>query len=481
MLVPVAGKKTSTATASTVATATAGVQPLKIDDEPLPRSKNLNVFREWKDHPNRKKNSAFVVVGHIDHGKSTLMGRMLVELGVVEHRTVKKLQKEAEGIGKGSFAYAWVVDTGSEERKRGVTVDIAVISFETETTSFVVLDAPGHADFIPNMIAGTTYADFAILVVDAAKGGFESGLRGQTREHALLLRSMGINRVIVGINKMDAVQWSRERFEEISDQMRGMMKALKFRQDKITCIPVSGLQGDNLVKKVADPAASWYTGNTLLEDLETKCFDTETAITKPLRLEVADCLADDFQSKVTVTGRVRQGHMQIGDAVLLQPSGEKAYVKTLTVNDKLRDWVVAGEYVKLSLSHIGAARIRLGDVICSMSDPVMCVKSFTMKGLAFDTLMPMTVEIVRGRMQLVGDLRLVSLIHGKTGEIVKLRPRVVKPGQFARFEVRLKGADKPPLETGQRVIIRGGSLMQPLIAGLVEDLRQPPVRNTSYT
>src|SRR4051794_39639196 len=203
--------------------------------------------------------------GHVDHGKSTLMGRLLYDLKVVDQRSLDKLRKEAENIGKSSFALAWVMDQTSEERSRGITVDIATNHFETKRTRFTILDAPGHRDFVPNMIAGASQADFAVLVIDASTGNFESGLKGQTKEHALLVRSMGVQRIIVAVNKMDSAEWSKDRFDEIEQQMSAFLTAAGFQPKNVSFIPCSGLQGDNILRRSSEAKSSWYTGHTLVE------------------------------------------------------------------------------------------------------------------------------------------------------------------------------------------------------------------------
>lgn len=448
----------------TASAPTAAVGKLKIEDHtPLPTYKKIEVVREWRHRINPKNSAAFVVVGHVDHGKSTMMGRLLLELGVVEERTINKFQKEAEAIGKASFRYAWVMDTGSLERERGVTIDVAVKGFSTNTTEFTILDAPGHSAFVPSMLAGTTYADFAVLVVDASRGAFESGLRGETEQHTLLLRCMGIKRIIVAVNKMDSIKWSQERFEDIVNIIKVMLKRYKFSPSLLSFVPVSGLAGHNLVHNAHDevPESRWYIGPTLLEELEKNKFDTESAIQKPLRMDVVGLTSTEYTGgSVAVTGRLMQGHLQIGEPVVVEPSGKSAYVRFLN-----EDYVVAGQYVRVVLSHIDAEQVRPGDVLCSKENPIPCVRSFSIKGLAFNPILPGPVEVVRGRMYVSATLRLVSRLHPKTGEIIKMRPAIVKPGEFARFRILLK--ESWPLEEGQRVVIRDGKGM-PIVAGLVE-------------
>ncbi|KAI0477661.1 hypothetical protein GGR56DRAFT_665551 [Xylariaceae sp. FL0804] len=441
---------------------TSGVKALEIDDSPLPKSKNLDVLSEFEKSKS-KKSASFVVVGHVDAGKSTLMGRLLVDLDVVDQRTLQKYRKEAESIGKSSFALAWVLDQRSEERTRGVTIDVATNKFETENTSFTILDAPGHRDFIPNMIAGASQADFAILVVDASTGAFEAGLKGQTREHSLLLRSMGVSRIIVAVNKLDTVGWSQERFDEISQQVSGFLSATGFQLKHVSFVPVSGLQGDNLVNKSSDAAAGWYGGNTLITELESSEPMTR-ALTKPLRLTISEVFRS-AQGQLTISGRLDAGSLQAGDALLVQPSGEKAYVKSLELDSEAVEWAVAGQNVVMHLSNIDPVHVRVGDIVCDPKQPIACVDSFTVKVLAFDILMPMQVDVHRGRLHAAGQIsEMPALLDKVKGTVLKKRPKIVKPASIARLVVKM--ASRVPLEAGQRVVLRSAG--ETVAAGLLE-------------
>ncbi|KAI0187550.1 P-loop containing nucleoside triphosphate hydrolase protein [Xylaria flabelliformis] len=439
-----------------------GIKTLRFDDTPLPKSKNLDVVGEF-EKTKKKKNASFVVVGHVDAGKSTLMGRLLLDLGVVDQRTIQKYRKEAESIGKSSFALAWVLDQRSEERSRGVTIDIATNKFDTDSTSFTILDAPGHRDFIPNMIAGASQADFAILVVDATTGAFEAGLKGQTREHSLLLRSMGVSRIIVAINKLDTVSWSQERFDEISQQVSGFLSATGFQLKNVSFVPVSGLRGDNLVNTSSDPAASWYTGNTLIAELESS-EPMARALTKPLRMTISEVFRSP-QSPLTISGRIDAGSLQAGDAILVQPSGEKAYIKSLELDSEPVDWGVAGQNVVIHLSNIDPIHVRVGDIICDIKQPIACIDTFTIKVLAFDILMPMQVDVHRGRLHAAGQIVEISALLDKVkGTVLKKKPKIIKPAGVARIVVRM--SSKVPLEVGQRVVLRSGG--ETVAAGLLE-------------
>ncbi|PHH65938.1 hypothetical protein CDD81_886 [Ophiocordyceps australis] len=441
-----------------------GLSALKISDT-APKTKGLDVMEEFLKS-NKKRSTSFVVVGHVDAGKSTLMGRLLLELKHVEQRTIDKYRRQAEKTGKQSFALAWVMDQGSEERDRGVTMDIATNHFETPTTRFTILDAPGHRDFVPNMIAGASQADLAILVVDANTGAFEKGLKGQTREHVLLLRSLGVQRLIVAVNKLDMVAWSKERFEEIAEQVGGFLTGLGFQSKHVSFIPISGLNGDNVALQVKEAAASWYTGSTLMEALEAPGPSTVTkTLEKPFRMPISEVFRSPQQGTTTLAGRIDAGTVQIGDEVLVQPSGEAAHVKSIMVDMESQDWAVAGQSVSISLANIDAVHIRVGDIVCDAKQPVLCGDSFTMKAMAFDHVMPMPVDLHRGRLHVAGQIEsMVALLDKATGTIIKKKPRVVQPGGVARMVVRL--STKVPLEAGQRVVIRSGG--ETIAAGLLE-------------
>ncbi|KAH7312281.1 P-loop containing nucleoside triphosphate hydrolase protein [Stachybotrys elegans] len=441
----------------------AGMANLKISDAPPPKSKGLDVLKEFEASKG-KKSASFVVVGHVDAGKSTLMGRLLLELKLVEERTVEKYRRLAEKSGKQSFALAWVMDQRSEERDRGVTIDIATNHFETESTKFTILDAPGHRDFIPNMIAGASQADFAVLVIDANTGAYEKGLKGQTREHVLLLRSLGVQRIIVAVNKLDMVGWSKDRFEEISQEVSGFLTGLGFQDKHISFIPISGLNGDNIVKKIEDQAASWYSGSTLIQALESSGPSVVRALQKSLRMSISEVFRSQ-QGTTTLAGRIDAGTMQVGDVLVVQPSGETAYIKSIMVDTAAQEWAVAGQSVSIALTDIDPIHIRVGDILCHTKDAISCSDSFTMKAMAFDHLMPMPVDLHRGRLHAPGQIESISATLDKaTGQIIKKKPRVVQPGGVARVVIKL--TTKVPLEAGQRVVIRSSG--ETIAAGLVE-------------
>jgi len=405
--------------------------------------------------------------GHVDHGKSTLMGRLLYDLKFVNEQTMRKYQKESDQIGKGSFALAWVMDATSDERARGITVDTATKFFETDTTRFTILDAPGHQDFIPNMIAGASQADFAVLVIDAGVNSFESGLRGQTKEHALLVRSMGVQRLIVAVNKMDRVEWSEERFTEIQTQATTFLTSANFSPSQVTFVPCAGLSGQNILTPAASPNAAWYTGPTLVQALDSIETAASNARSKPLLLVISDVFPTTASSNSTsIAGRLEAGSIQAGDTILLQPAGETATVKSIEVDDNPVDWAIAGQIITLNLVDVDSAHIRRGDVASDPKHPLRTTNRFTVKILTFEHVLPMFVDVLRGRMQVPGKVAdLVATLDKATGRpIGKRKPRVLQPGVAARVVIEVER--EVPIADGWRVVLRAEG--RSVAAGLVE-------------
>lgn len=436
------------------------------------KSKNIDVLSEY-EKSTRKTEASFVVIGHVDHGKSTLMGRLLYDLKVVDQRSIEKFRKEATNMGKSSFALAWVMDSTAEERERGVTVDIATNHFETEKTKFTILDAPGHRDFIPNMIAGASQADFAVLVIDAGTNSFEAGLKGQTKEHALLVRSMGVQRVVVAINKMDSINWSEDRFTQIKQQMSAFLTTAGFQIKNIAFIPCAGLTGENIVS-TAPETASWYKdttryqGETLVQALEAY-EPAKVSITQPLRLSISDVFRGGITNPLSISGKIDSGSLQVGDTLICMPAGESAVIKGVELDNEAADWAVARQIVTLHLNDIDAVHLRVGDVLCDSQKPVANIRSFTTKILAFEHVLPMQVDVHRGRLHVPGRItQMIGVLDKGSGEVVKKRPKVVQPGSVARVRVELDGA--VPLEVPGRIVLRASG--QTIAAGLLEQVHQ---------
>jgi elongation factor 1-alpha len=234
----------------------------------------------------QKPHLNLVIIGHVDHGKSTLVGHILYRLGFVDAKTIQAIEEEAKKKGKESFKYAWLLDKLKEERERGVTIALTYMRFETKKYFFTIIDAPGHRDFIKNMITGASQADAEVLVVSARKGEFEAGMspEGQTREHAILAKTMGINQLIVAVNKMDATEppWSKERYEQIKNVLGKFLKSLGYDISKIPFIPVSAWTGDNLIERSVN--MPWYDGPTFVEALDM-LEPPSKPIDKPLRIK----------------------------------------------------------------------------------------------------------------------------------------------------------------------------------------------------
>ena len=464
---------------------------------------------------------SLVILGHVDAGKSTLTGRLLLSLNHVSQRLLQKYQKAATSIGKSSFALAWFTDEDDSERERGVTIDIATKFAKTEKFDFTILDAPGHADFIPNMISGTASADCGLLVVAATTGEFEAGFArggdasysgGQTREHIVLSRGLGVTQFVVAVNKLDAAEpaWNQQRFEHIKAIVLDFLKQNGFKEARITFVPVSGLTGVNISNsdKVEDEEGwkalkKWYKGPTLLEALDGFS-PAKRGYEKPLRAIVTDVSSEG--KNVTVRGRVVQGFIQSGDNVVVLPVGDDATVvrvdrgkaeqqgsspysfaspssKTTpsnSANDAQFDNIaLAGDTVEMTLANIDPARLMTGCVICH-PHPSLRPKVQRRFEARISVMERLAVPIIRGSQVLLHmhsiDVpavmsKLVSSEKRGDGK-PRQNPRVLTGGVTATVEITM--SEKLVIEEsneckalGRFVLRRGGDT---IAVGLIDKL-----------
>lgn len=322
-----------------------------------------------------KKHVNLVVIGHVDSGKSTSTGHLIYKCGGIDERTIQKFEKEAKEIGKESFKYAWVLDKLKAERERGITIDIALWKFESPKYSFTIIDAPGHRDFIKNMITGTSQADVAILVIAAGTGEFEAGFgkEGQTREHALLAYTMGIKQVILAINKMDAAGYSEERFTDIKKEVLDYLKKIGFQEKNINVVAYTGFHGDNLIER--SDKMPWYKGDTLLEALD-KIDPPVRPSDKPLRLPLQDVYKITGVGTVPV-GRVETGVIKPGMLVAFAPANITTECKTVEMHHTQMEEAIPGDNVGFNVKNISVKDVRRGHVVGdSKNDPPKEAVSF---------------------------------------------------------------------------------------------------------
>ena len=325
-----------------------------------------------------KQHMNLVVIGHVDAGKSTATGHLIYKCGGIDKRTIEKFEKEAAEMGKASFKYAWVLDKLKAERERGITIDIALWKFESPKSIFTIIDAPGHRDFIKNMITGTSQADAAILVIASAQGEFEAGISkdGQTREHALLAFTLGVKQMVVACNKMDdkTVNYAQARFDEICKEVGSYLKKVGYNVEKVRFVPISGWVGDNMIEKSDN--MGWYKGPTLLEALDM--LEAPSRPTdKALRLPLQDVYKIGGIGTVPV-GRVETGIMKPGDVVTFAPVNITTEVKSIEMHHEALVEAIPGDNVGFNVKNIAVKDIRRG-FVCgnTKQDPPKECDSFT--------------------------------------------------------------------------------------------------------
>jgi len=320
---------------------------------------------------------SLVVIGHVDAGKSTTTGHLIYKCGGIDKRAIEKFEKEAAELGKSSFKYAWVLDNLKAERERGITIDIALWKFESPKYAFTVIDAPGHRDFIKNMITGTSQADCAILVVASGVGEFEAGIskEGQTREHALLAFTLGVKQMIVAVNKMDdsSVMYGQSRYEEIKNEVSAYLKKVGYKPAKIPFVPISGWEGDNMISKSTN--MPWYKGPYMLEALDN-LNPPKRPVDKPLRLPLQDVYKIGGIGTVPV-GRVETGVLKAGIVAQFGPVGLTTEVKSVEMHHETLPEAVPGDNVGFNVKNVSVKELRRG-YVCSDSkrDPAQGTESF---------------------------------------------------------------------------------------------------------
>lgn len=395
-----------------------------------------------------KQHVNVVVIGHVDSGKSTTTGHLIYKCGGIDKRTIEKFEKEAAELGKGSFKYAWVLDKLKAERERGITIDIALWKFETPKYHVTVIDAPGHRDFIKNMITGTSQADCAILIIAGGVGEFEAGISkdGQTREHALLAFTLGVRQLIVAINKMDSVKWDEKRFEEIVKETQNFIKKVGYNPKTVPFVPISGWNGDNMIE--ASTNCPWYKGwtketkasgvvkgKTLLEAIDA--IEPPVRPTdKPLRLPLQDVYKIGGIGTVPV-GRVETGVIKPGMVVVFAPTGVTTEVKSVEMHHEQLEQGVPGDNVGFNVKNVSVKDIKRGNVCGdSKNDPPMGCASFNAQVIVLNHPGQISagyspvLDCHTAHIACKFD-ELIEKIDRRTGKSVEDHPKSVKSGDAA--------------------------------------------------
>ncbi|CAD8190354.1 unnamed protein product [Paramecium octaurelia] len=378
-----------------------------------------------------------VVIGHVDSGKSTTIGNLIYKLGGIDEKTINKYEEEANKIGKGSFKYAWILNKLKDERERGITIDISTQNFETNNYNYRVIDAPGHRDFIKNMITGTSQADAALLMISSAEGEFEYGIsrNGQTNEHILLAYTLGIRQIVCAINKMDekSVNYSKERYNGIVEQLAAYLIRVGYNPKNIPFIPISGWEGDNMLKR--SPNLLWYHGPTLFESLDT-IIPPKRQTDKPLRLPLQDVYKISGIGTVPV-GTIQTGVVRTGMMIEFAPTGIIAELKSIEMNHNELGVGIPGDYIGFNVKKVQCKDLRRGYVASDQqNDPAKECMSF----IAQVIILNHPGQISKGYCPVVDCHtahiactfdQIISKIDRRTGRIIEEAPKYIRQGDCA--------------------------------------------------
>jgi elongation factor 1-alpha len=375
-----------------------------------------------------------VFIGHVDHGKSTTVGRILFDTGHVDPHVLEGFKKEAEQKGKATFEFAWIMDRVKEERERGLTIDVAHQKFETDKIYFTIIDAPGHRDFVKNMITGTSQADAAALVVSAAEG-----VQAQTKEHIFLASTLGVTQLIVAVNKMDATKpaYNEARYNEIRTEVTPLLKAVGYKVDQILFVPISSYKGDNITK--ASPNLGWYKGPTIVDALNTLKQPAKPT-DKPLRLPVQDVYTITGIGTVPV-GRVETGVMKPGMKISFQPSNKIGEVKSIEMHHEMIPVAEPGDNVGFNVRGVDRNDIRRGDVAGPAEAPPTVAKSFIARIVVLNhpsVITPGYTPVFHAHTAQVACTfeELLKKLDPRTGETKEEKPEFLKTGDTAEVKIR---------------------------------------------
>ncbi|NPA86182.1 MAG: translation elongation factor EF-1 subunit alpha [bacterium] len=392
--------------------------------------------------PAEKPNINLVVIGHIDHGKSTLMGRFLAKLGVIDERIIKQLEEEAKRRGKDTFLWAYVFDTHKEERDRGITIDIAMREFETPKYHVTIIDAPGHRDFVKNMLKGAAQADHALLVVSAKPGEAEAGTadNGQTTEHILLVKTFGVKQMIVVINKMDTVNYDKKRFEEVWEMVKRRLLQFGWNIEKqiIGPIPVSAWEGENLTERSSK--MPWYSGPCLLEAIDM-LEPPEKPIDKPLRIPV-QAVYNIKGVGLVLAGRVVTGCLKEGDNIVIEPADKTAQVKSIEMFHKRIPQAVPGDNIGFNVKgDIEKKDVKRGDMVGHPDNKPTVAKEFIARVMIIQHPTAISVgytPVIHAHEASVAGqfVELIRKIDPRTGTTIEENPQMLKPGDIAEVRIR---------------------------------------------
>jgi len=380
-----------------------------------------------------KEHLNIVTIGHVDHGKSTLVGRLLFDSGAIREDELRKLQDLAKELKKETFEFAFVMDKLKEERERGLTIDIAHQRFDTKKYYFTIIDCPGHRDFVKNMITGTSEADGAILVVSA-----KEGIQEQTKEHVYLAKVLGVNQMIIAINKMDAVDYKEEAFKKVVEDVKKLLTAVGYKVDERAFIPISAYKGDNVVKKSEN--MPWYKGFTIVEALDEIFVVPPRPIDKPLRIPIQDVYSITGVGTVPV-GRVETGILRKGDRVIFMPSGVVGEVKSIEMHHEEIPEAKPGDNIGFNVRGVSKDQIKRGDVAAHPESAPKPVKEFIAQIIVLNhptVISKGYTPVFHCHTAQVACVitEILKKLDPRTGEVKEEHPDFIKTGDAAIIRVK---------------------------------------------